>query len=72
MSYVIWTRYAHPTGTVTRHVYGLYPSRAKATTERNRMLAHHADYWGADDLVNLEAHVCKILDVESMDRTETA
>jgi hypothetical protein len=49
VSYVIWTRYAHPTGTVTRHVYGLYPSRAKATTERNRMLAHHADYWGADD-----------------------
>lgn len=46
--FVIWTRYVNPRGTVIRHAYGPYETRAKAQTALKRMLreaeANLADY----------------------------
>lgn len=58
-SYVIWTRYQSPKGTVIRHVFGPYPTRAKALTAMKNMIRDNIEY--GNDMDNAEVYVTKMI-----------
>lgn len=59
--YVIWTRYERPKGSVVRHAYGPYASRAQAASALAKMKRNHLEHYGQDSLDRSETAICKII-----------
>jgi hypothetical protein len=59
--FVIMTRYQKSPTIVVRHVYGPYPTRAKAQSAINKMKREHIANYGDDALKNVEVHALKLL-----------